>query len=245
MTLWSDIEEIPGARTVDTPGYGKAVLLPVPKLSPSTHWMIGRYKDQTRLATALRTAPSAQAFLAKCHVRLGFRDTDVPPIDLERQESYGDTVKGKNAATDFSDQRVRELTAPARPANAEMTNRISDRRENVRTFWESQTPQSHHVVEFNHLEGIGKSKPTGDRELDHAQLPCVLLAAEFHQRYVSSILKRTHGWSRQQLLKNMPDTYFSIYIVGGRMEGTKGEEPLSPLWHVSRVILRAAGLPVT
>lgn len=244
MSLWADIQKIPGAETVETPGYGEAILLAVPTLRPRKHWMIGRYKDQTRLATALRTERTAQVFVAKCRIRLGFRDTDVPPIDLERQGEYGETVKGESASQDFSDERVKELTAPVKPANAEMTNRISDRKENVKTFWASQTPQSHHIVEFNHLEGIGKSKAAGDGELDHAQLPCVLLAAEFHQRYVSSILKRTHSWDEGQLRKNMTNTYFSIYVAEGRMAGAKGDAPLAPLWRVSRIILRAAGIRV-
>ena len=49
---------IPGCRSDFAPGgYGELLFLPVPgidKLEPS-FWMIGRYKDQTRLATALRS----------------------------------------------------------------------------------------------------------------------------------------------------------------------------------------------
>ena len=66
---------------------------------------------------------------------------------------------------------------------------------------------------------------------------CVLLAAEFHQRYVSSALKPTHGMGEEELLRTMERTYWSLYATGS--------SPLRPLWDVSRLILREAGLPIT
>jgi hypothetical protein len=235
MPLWDDIRSIAGAQAVNMPGYGDAVLLPVPGLPGNTAWMVGQYKDQTRLATDLRTTPAAQQFVANHRVRLGFRATDVPPAGLARQVRYGTTVAGPNAATDFTAQRVNPLIVPVAPGTP-LINRLGDREDNVRLFWASQTPQSHHIVEFNNLRDIGASNRAGAGPLDHGQLPCVLLAAEFHQRYVSSILKRLHGWSAAQLRAGLPQTYQSIYVTGGA--------PLRPLWDVSRFILIAAGLTV-
>jgi hypothetical protein len=237
MFLWQNLRSIPGAKTVATPGFGEAILLPVPHLGDSgdTFWMVGQYKDQTRLATASRANEGVQKFLAKHRVRFGFRSTDVPPAGLTRQEEYGKTRRGKDASKSFVHERVNPLTVPAKPQNALMTNRRGDRDDNVRTFWESQTQQSHHIVEYNHLNGIDASNPVGLGELDHGQLPCVLLAAEFHQRWVSSILKRTHRWDKPQLLAGVCDVYSSIYALGG---------PLRPLWSVSRLILSAAGVTV-
>jgi hypothetical protein len=238
MTLWDDIRRITGAQTVTAPVVGDAVLLPVPGLGTggNTFWMVGPYKDQTRLATDLRINPTAQDFVADHHVRLGFRSTDVPPAGLNRQVRYGTTIVGGDASKNFVGQRVNPLSAPVNPGSPPLINRLSDREENVKRFWASQTPQSHHIVEFNHLRDIGVSNRTGLGPMDHGQLPCVLLAAEFHQRYVSSILKRTHGWSAAQLRAGMPQTYSSIYVAGGAA--------FRPLWEVSRIILRAAGLAV-
>ncbi len=82
-----------GARVVESPDFGDVVLLPVPGLDADnpTYWMISRYTDQTKLATALRTDEAAQQFVARHRVRFGFRKTDVPPIDLDRQKRYGET----------------------------------------------------------------------------------------------------------------------------------------------------------
>jgi hypothetical protein len=238
MSMWDDFKRIKGCQTQPTPGYGQAILLSVPGFDSPTpsFWMIGQYKDQTRLATELWNNTGVQDFLANHRVRLGLRATDLPPAGLERQERYGSTITGADAARSFVSQRVNPVSSPVRPGQPAPFNRRGDREENVRLFWESQTPQSHHIVEFNHLRDIGVSKETGIGPMDHGQLPCILLAAEFHQRYISSILKQTHGWSAARLRSNLPDIYSSIYLRGGA--------PFQPLWEVSRIILRAAGLAV-
>ena len=136
----------------------------------------------------------------------------------------------------FAPQRVQAVSVPARPGLPTPSNRKGDEQGNVLRFWATQTPQSHHVVEFNHLRDIGVSHETGTGPMDHAQLPCVLLAAEFHQRYLSSILKQTHGWDAARLRAGLAATYSSLYVTGGT--------PFKPLWEVSKIILRAAGITV-
>ena len=242
MVLWQKIGDIAGAKVVKSSDFGDVVLLPVPGLGTEvdTYWMIGRYKDQTKLATALREDEAAQTFVAGHHVRFGFRKTDVAPIGLDRQKEYGETeVNPATATKDFRGERKRTLVKPVNDENAAQINRLSDREENVRLYWRSQTPQSHHVVEFNNLRDINRSRKGRGYfgPLDHSQLPCVLLAAEFHQRYVSSILKPTHGMGEEELLRTMERTYWSLYATGS--------SPLRPLWDVSRLILREAGLPIT
>jgi hypothetical protein len=213
-------------------------MLTVPGLDTQkpSFWMIGQYNDQTGLATQLRNNEFAQDFVAKERVRLGFRSSDLPPIGLKRQERYGSTIAGTDAGKHFGVQRVNPLTPQVISGQSEPINRRGDREENVRRFWESQTPHSHHVVEFNHLRDLGLSKAVGLGPMDRGQLPCVLLSAEFHQRYISSILKQTHGWKVERLRSDLPRVYASIYLSRGT--------PLRPLWEVSRVILRAAGLIV-
>lgn len=144
---------------------------------------------------------------------------------------------GADAAKTFAAQRVAALAVPVRPDQPAPLNRVSDGQDNVRRFWQTQTPQSHHIVEFNHLRDVGVSTRDGSGPMDHGQLPCVLLAAEFHQRYFSSILEQTHGWDAARLRSGLGQAYFSLYQSRG--------VPFRPLWEVSRHILRAAGITVS
>ena len=234
--MWEEIKKIPGCRVDSAPGgYGRVLFLPVPGIGrrEPSFWMIGRYKDQTRLATALRTDELPQTYVAASRVRFGVRESNRPPVNLERVKSYGTFLKGVNAHHDFSGQRNRTLARPARTTEPPV-NRLGDREENVKQYWATQTPQSHHIVEFNHLSEIGVSKKNGSGEMDHAQLPCVLLSAEFHQRYISSILRKTHGRSASELRGSLAQVYFSMYGERGRL--------FQPLWAVSKIILRRAGI---
>src|SRR5947207_2213796 len=151
--MWAQIRSLPGAKLVQAPaGYGEVLLLPVPAdgTKTSSCWLIGRYRDQTRLATDLRTSETLQDFVADCSARFGLRETDRPPVAVERQERYGKNIPGASAGHDFAGQRLQTLAQPFRPGAAPV-NRISDRKENVRLFWATQTPQSHPIVEFNHF----------------------------------------------------------------------------------------------
>ena len=199
--MWDDLKKISGAKTVLVPGgYGEPILLPVagaPTPTPS-FWMIGRYKDQTRLATALRQDAALQAFVAAQGVRFGLRDTDRPPaVGAARQERYGAPVAGANAGINLAPQRLQAVSQAVRPACPRRPTARATSWATCNASGRRKTPQSHHVVEFNHLRDLGVSHESGTGPLDHAQLPCVLLAAEFHQRYFSAILKQTHGWKRR------------------------------------------------
>lgn len=238
VVMWNKINAIPGRRFVRPPSpYAEMLLIPAPpdKTREASFWLIGQYKDQTSFASDLRTSKTLQNFVTDCRVRFGLRETDRPPFDMERRKRYGATLAGANSGGDFTSMRVRSLAQPVRPG-IQPVNRISDQKENVRLFWMTQTPQSHHIVEFNHLRDLGKSRDNGLGEMDHGQLPCVLLAAEFHQRYISSILKQTHGWTPEQLRAGLGKVYSSIYLSRGTL--------FSPLWTVSKIILRAAEIPV-
>ncbi len=113
-------------------------------------------------------------------------------------------------------------------------NRISDQRENVNTFWATQTPQSHHIVEFNHLEKLGLSHLQGWGELDHPRLPAVLLAAEFHQRYLSASFKLTHGWDEPRLRQELVPFYRALYLGRSLL--------YHPLWEISKLVFQQAGM---
>ncbi|MBT8075524.1 MAG: hypothetical protein KJN61_03570, partial [Gammaproteobacteria bacterium] len=106
--MWDEIKKIPGCHSDIAPGgYGEVLFLPVPatgNLEPS-FWMIGRYKDQTRLATALRSFELPQTYVAASRVRFGVRESSRPPMDIERVKRYGASIKGFNADHDFTGQR--------------------------------------------------------------------------------------------------------------------------------------------
>jgi hypothetical protein len=72
--------------------------------------------------------------------------------------------------------------------------------------------------------------------MDYFQLPAVLLAAEFHQRYISAILKPTHHWDKPRLAAEMPAVYNGLYFERSKL--------LEPLWSVSKTIFECAGLDI-
>ena len=232
--IWSHLCKN-GCELVDFSGAYRFIYL-TPALDDETksRWLIGPYSQLTPLATALRTDVQLRDQLAKLRVRLGLRKTDVPPADVERKERYGTTVQGPNHTTVF--ERPNPTAQPARDNRPTSPNRITDQRLNVKQFWDTQTPQSHHIVEFNQLETLGVSKRIGVTELDHAQLPCVLLAAEFHQRYISVYFKQFHRLSAIQLSSEMHRIYHQLYVGRSVLFG--------PLWNASSVILRQAGITV-
>jgi hypothetical protein len=158
----------------------------------------------------------------------------VPPAGIERQARYGPLVRGTDHDKDFTPGRLNPVALPVQEISPVSVNRKTDREDNVKGFWASQTPQSHHIVEFNNLETLGASHKTGNAEMDYLQLPAVLLAAEFHQRYISAILKPAQQWGKQQLRSAIASVYRDLYL---------GKGPLfEPLWRVSRVILEEAGI---
>ena len=230
--LWKTVENLPRCRRVTPPNQSALFLFQTPL--DDTGWLIGPYKNLTPLATDLRDDAELRQFLSANRVRLGLRDTDVPPADLERQARYGTTVQGANCNQDFAAARVQPLAPPVQGLTPPPVNRRTDREENVKRFWDSQTPQSHHIVEFNNLETLGVSHKIGVAEMDYLQLPAVLLSAEFHQRYISSILKPAQHWGKAKLQADMVALYRSLYQGRGQL--------FEPLWQVSKVILAAAGL---
>ncbi len=227
--IWNEISGMSGIVKKQTL-YGDMYFLAIPGVT-NTSWMIGRYTDQTKLAKALRNNDYAQDLLGEQQVRLGFRNTDVAPFNLDRKARYGTKIAGAHQNTNFFGQRNNMGVNPVK-ADEVPTNRKSDREENIKLYWASQTPQSHHVVEYNNLEKIGASKTSGSGEFDYGNLPCVLLAAEFHQRYISSVLKPTHSMNDKQLKEKMYSIYASLYKQNHQM--------FEPLWRVSEIILRNA-----
>jgi hypothetical protein len=65
--------------------------------------------------------------------------------------------------------------------------------------------------------------------MDYYQLPAVLLAAEFHQRYISAILKPSHHWKSAELETRIETVYSDLY--------EKRSELFKPIWLVSKIIL--------
>jgi len=231
--IWNTIAQLPGCRPV-TPPRGHAKFFLFRSSADDTGWLVGPYKEMTPFATDLRNDKGLRDFVSANRVRIGLRNTDVPPADIERQARYGPLVRGTDHDNDFTLARLNPVARPVREVNAVSVNRKMDREENVRTFWASQTPQSHHIVEFNNLETLGASQKVGNAETDYHQLPAVLLAAEFHQRYISAILKPAQQWRRERLQSEIASVYRDLYL---------GKGPLfEPLWRISRVILNEAGI---
>ncbi|HAV63798.1 MAG TPA: hypothetical protein DCY13_15715 [Verrucomicrobiales bacterium] len=230
--LWNRIYGLAESQQLNLPAFGRLLLLKTPL--DDSHWLIAPYRDLTRLATALRTDAATRQVLTDHQVRLGLRETDRPPADVERQARYGKLIPGEDRQRDFTGQRVKELATPVQPDAPVPANRRGDREANVKNFWDTQTPQSHHIVEFNNLQTLGVSTKSGDSEMDYQRLPAVLLAAEFHQRYITAVLRPAQRWSQAQLEAGIAGVYRELYLQRSRL--------FEPLWAVSRVILKQAGL---
>jgi hypothetical protein len=231
---WQKISTLPECRAVAVENFGRFLLL---KNFDDTHWLIGEYRDLTNFATRLRHDNALRELLSFYRIRIGLRDSDVPSACLERQQRYGISIRGKEFTTDFTPQRLNPVARPVHELKPATVNRRGDREENVKTFWQSQTPQSHHIVEFNNLETLGASSKEGCQGMDYYRLPAVLLAAEFHQRYISVILKPLHGRNGEKLKTEMPLCYSNLYLGRSRL--------FAPLWSVSKVILERGGLDIS
>jgi hypothetical protein len=231
--VWNTIAHLAGCKLL-TPPKGHAKFFLFMTSADDTGWLVGAYKDMTPLATDLRNDERLRDFLTANRVRLGLRSTDVPPAGIERQARYGPLVPGTDRDKDFTRDRLNPVALPVQAISRLPVNRKTDREDNVMRFWASLTPQSHHIVEFNNLQTLGVSRKVGNAEMDYLQLPAVLLAAEFHQRYISAILKPAQHWGKQQLQSAIASVYRDLYL---------GKGPLfHPLWRISKVILDEAGI---
>ena len=231
--LWKKLNRLSGRISLPVP-YSEIFAVQIPKTD--TRWLVGPYEILTGLATALRSDEDLRDQLTDLGVRIGLRSTDTPSTE-ERQVRFGKTKKG--VADDFSFLKMRkEQLAESLSGGPAAVNRRTDRQKNVLGFWQTQTPQSHHIVEYNNLRDIGESDADGKgkRDMDYNQLPAVLLAAEFHQRYISVFLKQAHGMTKAELQKRMPVMYRSLYVEHSAL--------FEPLWRISKVILAEAGLRV-
>jgi len=181
-----------------------------PNPTESRNWVVGTYPVLCELSRELRINHELCQSLFEKGIQYGFRETDKPPTGLIRQKEYG-TLEAQPAGN-FSKSRKIETHTPI--AKKKVCGfRISDQYTNIMSYWKTQSPQAHHIVEFNNLEAVGVSTRTGSGDLDYHQLPCVLLMAEFHQKYVSSKLKDTHTWDEQraELIKKLRVRYDQIY----------------------------------
>jgi hypothetical protein len=228
---WPQIRSLPECKLISPPGTKYEFFLL--KNTDETHWLVGQYNELTSFASALRQNRSFRNFLGANQVRLGFRKTDIAPVG-ERQERYGAKINGINRNRSFIGKRQVDLGRPVEMGKAPPNKRVTDMLENVLLFWQSQTPQSHHIVEFNHLETLQVSRRKGERTMDYLRLPAVLLAAEFHQRYISMFLKPTHTWNREKLETKMHATYSDIYLNNGDL--------FKPLWLITSAIFERAAV---
>lgn len=230
---WKAIADLPGCKPV-TPSNNYPQLFVFRTSADDTGWLIGPYKGMTRFATELRHDGALRDFLCSNRIRIGLRKTDVPPANIPRQESYGMLVTGDDCARDFTADRLNPIARPVYVQEPPPINRKTDREENVKSFWDTQTPQSHHIVEFNNLRTLGVSTEEGSEGMDHLQLPAVLLAAEFHQRYISAILKPAQRWEKMKLQSEIAAIYRDLYTQRGSL--------FEPMWAISKVILERAGI---
>lgn len=232
--LWNKISTLPGCERVAPPGSRGGDMFLLRIAADKSSWLIAPYESLTTFATALRESSDLRDFLGDNQVRIGLRASDIPPASVERQKRFGNTQAGVNADKDFTAKREKELARPVNPSAPVPANRRTDREANVHSFWQTQTPQSHHIVEYNNLAKLGVSKPGRMKEMDYDRLPAVLLAAEFHQKYISMILKPPQHWPVTQLRRDITSLYRQLYI--------QRSELFKPLWKVSKIILAEGGL---
>ena len=231
--LWKTIKNLPGCKPVVLAKKYPQLFLFRISLDESA-WLIGPHTEMTRFATDLRQDAALRDLLTTNRVRIGLRATDVPPASIERQKSYGPVVQGEDHDKDFTAGRLNPIAQPVRVKEAPPVNRKTDREANVKDFWDSQTPQSHHIVEFNNLETLGVSRVDGNAEMDYLQLPAVLLAAEFHQRHISAVLKPTQKLERGELRSKIATTYRDLYLGRSQL--------FAPMWKISKAILEEANI---
>lgn len=195
------------------------------------HWLVGRHPLLSNLAYTLRYDKGLFDRLRATGVQFGFRAQDIPPLRAKRQESYGTAVA--TAVVNHSRERRQTLHEPLRGSQPPLA-RQGDKLANVLGYWATQTPQAHHIVEFNNLKAAGVSRRSGTNDLDYDGLPCVLLIAEFHQRFISSQLKFTHAseGSAKEILALLRPPYENLY--------RKRVPKLVALWSISEIILDAA-----
>lgn len=227
--LWNNISKLPGCERVAPPGSRGGDMFLLHIASDNSCWLIAPYESLTTFATALRERSDLRDFLTTSNVRIGLRETDRPAAEVDRQKRFGNTKVGSNANKDFTPLRKKELSQPVNPSVEQSTNRRTDREANVHSFWQTQTPQSHHIVEYNNLAKLGVSKPGRAKEMDYDRLPAVLLAAEFHQKYISMILKPPQRWPKDELRRGISLLYRRLY--------EQRSELFKPLWKVSKAIL--------
>jgi len=227
--LWNAISKLEGCERVAPPGSREPHTYLLRVAADNSAWLVAPYDSLTVLATALRERADLRAFLGDHRVRIGLRASDLPPANVERQKRFGDTQAGHQAGMDFTASRKSLLSQPVNSAAPVPVNRRTDREANVHSFWQTQTPQSHHIVEYNNLAKLGVSGKGRAKEMDYERLPAVLLAAEFHQKYISMILKPPQHWPVDDLRLGILSLYFRLYT---------GQSTLfEPLWRVSERIL--------
>ena len=86
--LWKTIANLPGCKTVTPPQNFPQFFLFQTSVD-DTSWLVGPYKDLTKFATDLRCEKLLRDFLSANRIRIGLRDTDIPPTNIKRQEGYG------------------------------------------------------------------------------------------------------------------------------------------------------------
>ena len=232
--LWNTIKSLPGCERAAPPGLNESHIYLLRVERDKSAWLIAPYESLTRFATALRQRADLRDFLSANRVRIGLRDTDKPPAEVERQPCFGDTVAGKNAGVNYTVARKNPSAIPVNPPASASVNRRTDREGNVLGYWQTQTPQSHHIVEYNNLAKLGVSGKGRATEMDYERLPAVLLAAEFHQKYISMILKPPQHWPKDVLRRGISMLYRKLYL--------QRSDLFQPLWKVSEAIIREGRL---
>lgn len=145
---------------------------------PKLRWVIGSYKTLRELAPALRTDAALWGKYGAFDARLGRRDSDRSPLGVRTHKSFRSAIEGVPA----NKMGHAEKTGIAHRADGNATRRITEQWDAAADYFDDATLEAHHIVEKSILGVIGKNN--GD--LDNAQAPCVLIAAELHRRLYTS-----------------------------------------------------------
>ena len=241
----------------DLSDYGTVYLLPVPL--QNTFWLAAGYKVLTDLTKDLRENAALRALVAGHGVRIATRDDDAIPSSPDQQIGFGAPVLRENPQLDNLGRRIGGKPTDTATVNQKLAGndaflgkatkpkaqsgaayRATDQFQNLKDYWEKKTPECHHIVEDNQLRALGVSDKKGNGPLDHANLPCVLLAAQFHQDYITPILRPTRlkadtilsAPQRPAYFKTLQQVYASLYERNGTL--------FLPLWNVAKRILDEA-----
>jgi hypothetical protein len=168
-------------------------------------WVIGRFCDLKRIAPVLRTDAELREAFSELSARFGRRGSDLPPAG-DRVTRIGPLGDPRFTIAELKRRHAKKRRLPG--GSQPFAARVTDVHSEHQRFWESRTPEVHHIVEKSILGALGVN--AGDLENNVA--PCVLAVAEIHGRlYTPEMASERGAFSRQMSASVASNLLTKIY----------------------------------